>query len=215
MTTPPPKRRTRRLLQFSLRSLLVFVLLVSIGMSWLGVKLERARKQREAVEAIREAAAEAIDKAWGIVLYDYEFDAKGDFVPEAQPFVPSWLLGLFGRDFSSDVVEVAVLQLNFDDAEASHYFGDDEASHLKVLTELTRLNLSHTEITDAGLGHLEGLTSLTWLDLRDTQITDAGLKHLEGLTNLTTLDLRLTQVTPEGVKKLQRALPECEIVYDE
>ncbi len=30
----------------------MFVLLVSIGMSWLGVKLERARRQREAVEAI-------------------------------------------------------------------------------------------------------------------------------------------------------------------
>ena len=50
MTTPPPKRRTRRLLQFSLRALLVFVLLVSIGMSWLAVKLEKARRQREAVE---------------------------------------------------------------------------------------------------------------------------------------------------------------------
>jgi len=53
-TTPPPKRRIRRFLQFSLRSLLVFVLLVSIGLSWLGVKLERARRQREAVRVIGE-----------------------------------------------------------------------------------------------------------------------------------------------------------------
>ena len=41
-----PKRRTRRFLQFSLRALLVFVLLVSVGMSWFAVKLERARRQR-------------------------------------------------------------------------------------------------------------------------------------------------------------------------
>jgi hypothetical protein len=52
-TTPRPKPRTRRFLQFSLRTLLIFVLLVSIGMSWFAVKLERARRQREAVEVIR------------------------------------------------------------------------------------------------------------------------------------------------------------------
>jgi hypothetical protein len=51
MVTPRPKRRRRRFLQFTVRSLLVFVLLVSIGMSWFAVKLARARRQREAVEA--------------------------------------------------------------------------------------------------------------------------------------------------------------------
>jgi len=40
------EKRKRRWFQFSLRSVLIFVLLVSIGLSWLGVKLERARRQR-------------------------------------------------------------------------------------------------------------------------------------------------------------------------
>ena len=64
MTTPRPKRRTRRFLQFSLRALLVFVLLVSVGMSWLAVKLEKARRQKEAVEALV--------KLGGTAVYDRE-----------------------------------------------------------------------------------------------------------------------------------------------
>jgi hypothetical protein len=41
------EKRKRRWYQFSLRALLVFVLLVSIGMSWLAVRRQRVRRQRE------------------------------------------------------------------------------------------------------------------------------------------------------------------------
>ena len=238
MTTPPPTRRRRRFLQFSLRALLVFVLLVSIGMSWFAVKLQRARRQKEAVEAIQ--------KAGGWVKYDYEAA-----FPFAEPSVPKWARKLFGDDFFFDVVEVW---------EAVNV-GDDEARHLKVLTSLVSLDLSggqitdagledleeltnletlyltYTPITDAGLENLKGLTDLEWLGLTATRITDAGLGHLEGLTNLIRLEgnctqvtdaglehlkglrslrklnLRGTKVTPEGVDKLREALPECKIKY--
>jgi hypothetical protein len=69
-TIPSPKRR-RRFLQFSVRTLLVFVLLVSIGMSWFAVKMQKARRQREAVEAIV--------KAGRLVAYDYQY--RGPFGP--------------------------------------------------------------------------------------------------------------------------------------
>ena len=64
MNDQRPKSGPRRFLQFSLRTLLVVVLLVSIGMSWLAVKLERARRQKEAVRTIEKAA--------GWVVYDYQ-----------------------------------------------------------------------------------------------------------------------------------------------
>ncbi len=238
MTTSSPKRRRRRFLQFSLRALLVFVLLVSIGMSWCAVKMEKARKQREAVEGIRKGGA------WAI------YDELG-----GQPPAPEWARALFGDDFFSDVVSVHVLTDLGDD------LGDNEARHLKVLTnleclfvsdatitdaglanlegltklqyleldgtqitdaglehlrgltKLVSLNLSGTKVTDAGLEHLETLASLRVLDLNGTQVTDAGLENLEGLSNLKWLDLSRTQVTPKGVKKLQEALPDCVIVY--
>jgi Leucine-rich repeat (LRR) protein len=56
------------------------------------------------------------------------------------------------------------------------------AKRLEGRTQLQRLILSRTGITDAGLKHLEKLTQLKYLDLSETKITDAGLKHLRGLT---------------------------------
>jgi hypothetical protein len=73
---------------------LVFVLLVSIGMSWLAVKLQRARRQQEAVEALAKAQC----SAW----YDYE--SENQF---AEPPTPRWLRELLGDDFFFDVYSVS------------------------------------------------------------------------------------------------------------
>jgi len=156
-TTPHPKRRPRRFLQFSLRSLLVFVLLVSIGMSWLGVRLERARRQREAVEAIRAAG--------GGVHYDYEWEN-----PSGEPSVPKWASAFLGHDFFYDAVEVTVCPGDF---------SDEEAVYLKRLTKLEMLYLYGTQITDAGVTHLERLTGLAILELIGTQVTPEGVKKLQ------------------------------------
>ena len=68
MTTPKPKLRW---FQFTLRTLLVFVTLFAIACSWLGVKMQSARRQQETVAAIL--------KDGGFVLYDYQFPADEDF----------------------------------------------------------------------------------------------------------------------------------------
>ena len=54
---------------------------------------------------------------------------------------------------------------------------------------------------------MAGLRS--YLDLTGTEITDAGLFHLKGLNYLICLDSRYTKVTDEGANKLQEALPKC------
>ena len=61
--------------------------------------------------------------------------------------------------------------------------------------------------------YLKGLTSLEELDLSDTQITDAGLEDLKGLTRLEELYLHGTQVTDAGIKELRKALPKCLIQH--
>jgi hypothetical protein len=53
-------RRKRRSYQFSLRALLAFVLLVSIGMSWLAARMEKSRRQREAVKAIEKMGGSVV-----------------------------------------------------------------------------------------------------------------------------------------------------------
>jgi hypothetical protein len=64
------------------------------------------------------------------------------------------------------------------------------------------------------VGSLEVIANfknLTRLDISATKATDAGLKKLAKLERLTALDLRHTKVTDAGLKRLQRVLPECHI----
>jgi len=60
-----------------------------------------------------------------------------------------------------------------------------------------------------GLEHFDRLTNLKKLDLSCTQVTDAGLEHLRGMRGLERLSLYDTNVTDEGAAKLKRALPNC------
>lgn len=183
---PPRKCSWHR---HSLRTLLVFVLLAC--MSWLGVRLWQAIRQR--------AAVETIIKLGGFVTYDYMLDQSGNQLPDAQSPGPECLRKLLGDDFFTRVVRV-----NLDSTEVT----DADLEHLECLTQLQWLNLFNTGVTDAGLEHLKGLTQLQRLELGGaTKVTDAGLEHLKGLTELGGLFLGGTKVTEEGEKKLQQALP--------
>ena len=86
--------------------------------------------------------------------------------------------------------------------------------HVRGLVHLEVLQLNDTPVTDAGLVHLEGLTMLEGLSLERTRVTDAGLVHFKGLTKLRSLELGGTTVTyAGGVKSLQKALPNCTILF--
>jgi len=221
---PRPKRRWY---QFSLRTLLVFVLVLSVPLAWLAMKMQKARKEREAEKAIL--------KAGGVIFYDSDTSFP----------VPTRLHVSFVDPFRvniTDDVLVHVKELaNRGERMCLHLGGtqvtDAGLENLKGLTSLEELWLRDTNVTDAGLKYLEGLTSLEWLELaytnvtdagldhlkglssledlnvRGTQVTDRGLEYLKGLTRLKSLDVVDTNVTDEGVKKLQRALPNCKIEH--
>lgn len=75
--------------------------------------------------------------------------------------------------------------------------------HFRALWSLRTLNLSYSNVTDAGLQYIEGLGGLRALDLAGTRTTDSGLKHLKGLTQLQWLCLRNTHVTDVGMTDLE------------
>jgi len=155
---PKPKRRFFR---FSLRTLLVVVVLLSVGMGWFAFKMRQAERQRKAVEALKEVS--------GMIGYDYQ-TSEGRYVySRAEPPAPAWLTRLLGVDFLSDVVVVTFLL----DVE------DEALEHVDVLTNLIGLNLSDTQVTDAGLKHLKGLANLEYLDLNGTHVTEEGIRELQ------------------------------------
>ncbi len=105
--------------------------------------------------------------------------------------------------------EVDVVKLNLGQ-------GSDVAvilPNLKSLPNLTELSLMNSGVVDDQLANLVGL-KLTRLTLTMTSISDAGVKHLSELTTLEELDLLDSKVTGEGVAKLKDKLPQCEILSD-
>jgi len=184
MTIRSPNRR-RRWYQFNLRTLLIGVLLVSLPLSWFACRVQEARKEREAVEALRDVGV--------AVVYDYQLSDGHVSVPDnlgnadmygigsndlAEPPGPPWLRRLLGDNFFANAVYVILLRG-----------------------------------TDTDLAHVTAFTHLEALELCDSEVTDSGIIQLVECPELRYLGIRHTKVTPGGVKKLQEALPNCQILY--
>ena len=226
MTEKPARKR--RWLRFSLKTLLIVILLVGGLLGWIAKEMAQAERQRRAVEAI--------EKAGGYPFYDYQWPREeamkgGSFgIGEGHPPGPQWLTNLAGQDIISDVVAIiGPDDGRFNDKDLEHLKGminleflsfsrtqitDNGLEQLSGLSNLLYLSLNEAQVTDAGVKHLKGLTKLERLRLSDTEITDAGVEHLKGLTRLKYLDLESTHVTNEGINELRKALPNCEILWE-
>lgn len=84
---------------------------------------------------------------------------------------------------------------------------------LSNLSNLKRLILSHTGITNDALKHLSLFTGLKELNLDNTNVDDGGVEYLEVLENLKLLELRGTAISEQKRKELEEALPECNIIW--
>lgn len=195
-----------RLLQFSLRALLLVTLAFSIVLSCLVMWRTSARAQRQRVAAIKGSG--------GCVNYDFYLTDRG------VPPVPEWLWRAVGVDYFGNVSRVwfeptgggrlVVRGLELDQlrhlTSVSFNFtavGDDDLLQIAELPELRELSLQRTAVTDRGLMHLRGLRKLESLSLYRTKVTDSGLEHLRELTGLRELELWRTQVSDTGLKHLE------------
>ena len=169
--------------QFTLRTALLAMLVVSLVSALFGAAIQLARRNRQAAADVHKAQAE-IERLGASVVISYRHS-------------PDSLDELFA--------DPGVFYI--DGVEGQGQLDDAGLIHLKGLADLRDLNLSGCQVTDAGLIHLKGLTKLHTLNLSGTQVTDAGLIHLKALTNLEQFDLSNTQVTNQGIKRLQQALP--------
>ena len=219
----PVSRPWRRFLRFSVRGLVVLVLLIGVLMGWMARVVRTAQAQRDAVTAIKQAQ--------GRVAYDWEW-SKGQFIPGGKPWAPKWLVDLIGEDYFGHVTQVTYANrrglsfagtrqllvsnervraqptsasLGQPSEPVTSPLSENDAAlmHLNGLTEISDLDLSLSDITDAELAHLKGLTKLSSLDLEGNAITDAGLVHLRALNNLRELNLKFSKVTDAGLAHLK------------
>jgi Leucine Rich repeat len=204
MSEGPASRRPRKYLRFSMRSLLVLVLLIGGFMGWY---VRSVRLQRSAVAAITSSG--------GTVEYDIQL--SGASWPASS--VSTWVSDRLGIDYVGNVANVwlygSVLETDAHLASVSRLsrverigltgssVTDVGLAHLSGMINLTRLDLSYTKITDAGLQHLEDSSNLSVLILNGTRITDSGLAHLKSLGRLSEIDLADTPVTDAGLTHLK------------
>jgi internalin A len=167
---------------------MVLVLVLGGWLSWI---VHRARVQREAVAAIRQAG--------GQVGYDSEGDM--DVLPKRTIWAPRWLVDSLGIDYFS-----SVSYISFDKPGA-----DEIAGLLARLPRLDGADFDESDLGDSGLARLQGL-DLHYLCLLQTKVTDAGVRHIRSLTNLEDLYLSSTSVGDAGMADLA-TLPKLLVLH--
>ncbi len=148
---PPfgPRNLPRRALQFSLRGLLMLLL---VTFTCLGYYADRVHRQREAAAQIR--------KLGGDPLLRSSTDTSVLKLRLAR-----WL----GPHAVYTISDVSL---------GGCALGNDDLGCLAGLPNLRTLTLTSTPITDEGLVHLSGLNHLRFVDLRFTGVTAAGIERL-------------------------------------
>lgn len=211
MTTMTPDRPRRRWRSLSLRSLMILVLLCG---GWLGWWLDRARRQREAVEALRALGT--------VVAFDDErITSRSTVTVASGPPRLATLRRWLGEEYFRDVAEVA-LRGRADDQKLrliaqlgglrklslNYRAGDGDLAALAGLRRLESLDIRGYGLDDRTVAPLGRLTSLKELLIQTTRLTDAGLAPLRSLRRLETLKVEFSpDVRSPGVIELVGALP--------
>lgn len=185
-TKQRPKRR--RWLTFSIRGLMVLVLIAAIGMGWIASM--RTQHQRE------KAIANQIEALDGTVQWNSRSVSSrmlDPFSPEPTQY-EQWRAWLLGDDVDSRINRVI-----FEKACPAELFA--ELHNLEALTELMIVNGS---VSDASCEAISNLASLTDISLVDTEISAKQLEKISSLPNVNHIYITHASVTKENVKLLAK-----------
>ena len=185
---------TRRWSRFSIRAMMLIVLLVAVLLGW---QANKAREQREAVAAVK--------KYGGWVHYDYEF-VNGKLTTGRSPWGPRWLRGMLGDLFFQNVRQVSLV---YDDSTGKRFDNsnllacDDLLEKILKLPGIKELYLKETQTTDEGLRHIGKLTELEIFFIWDAKsVTDRGISRLVGLKNLKNIHISQSNLTDDSLALL-------------
>jgi hypothetical protein len=191
----PSTALPRRRWQFSLRTFLLFMLIVAVPLAWLGSHIQERREQEQ---ILSELSAETYFVCW------MKMDGGIYHVESREQ-----------RSFSVSLFDHPVaLDLNNGFNPPPNVITQKAVRLVSGLRHLKRLSIRESPIEPAAIRLLASMDTLEELDLSHTDINDDGLTHLRGLRNLRFLELSGTQVSDEGVRALQEALPDLAILDD-
>ncbi|NNE94325.1 MAG: hypothetical protein HKN23_21970 [Verrucomicrobiales bacterium] len=188
-----PKRffRPKWLLFFALVGLGIFVF------GWVGnrfvIKLRQDRLERW------------VGSYGGTVTYENAGEAPFDLPQSLIPMYQNATSMYVGGSASISDHEIAQLA-NFpflrDVQLRVTTFDDRQLAILSAATQIEKLDLSNSGISDFGVVELSGLSNLKELNLTRTDITDDAIAALMKLPNLQVAHVRLTDVSSDGIATL-------------
>jgi hypothetical protein len=221
MNDGPVKRR--RWFRFSLRVLLIVVTVLCV---WLGIQVNAARRQKNALEAIL--------KAGSTVGFDYQVTPPPTGFPvgdidtqiEAPHTVPVWLRQIFGEDFFRTVVmcnldskaisladftEIANLPnlkavglrdviILSEDGGVNRAIQDSDLTVLHQLGQLEVLGINRSVADGSGLAKLANPSGLKLLFFDGNPISDVGAEEIGKLLSLEYLSLIEARVKDNQLK---------------
>jgi hypothetical protein len=168
----------------------IITTVIAVVCGWLGSKLEKKRREREAIKAIERVHGEA--------YYDYQTCSDGE------PYGPRRLRSVLGNNFFSDITVVRMVPT--DDGAI-----ESVKDVLQDLPHLKELQISASFLSDRSMRYIADLKPLETLELSDVQATDAGLLSLKGLMALRHLELG-GHFSDAAIADLQQTLPDCKII---
>jgi len=185
--------KRRRWFSYSLRTFLIVLTVVCI---WLGIKVDQARRQKQAVDTLRAFGAG--------IWYEHQRTKNGGFDGRIELDVPAWARELCGDDFFQTVTAVYIRRRVGKDGKWTmpRAITDENLNCLADLPQLERLEIENAPITDAGMAHLRHPERLRGIWLDDTNVGDVFIRRLKGAKRLEALWLRNTKVTDAGLIEL-------------
>jgi len=210
--------------QFSLRGLLLLVTVAALALAWFTARLQKARNDRD--------AAEAILRAEGEVAYSDQFDGR---VSRLTPlpmkgsssigrlserwFAANLFRQLISVKFLDDESTALISKYSLNDMRIIGLKGgsantDESLAHLRDCRQLRVLDLERSGVTDRGLENIYGCRRLEELWISYTAVSDAALEKIAHFPTLQVLDIRGTSISDNGLKIAAKMRALCLLYLD-
>jgi hypothetical protein len=211
MTTLKPKRRWY---QFSMRTLLVVMVVFVVGVGWVCYRVRRAQTNRDRVVAIAEASQ--LLEGFGLTASCEGHSTLHNRAlsncclrPEYRP-TRSWLEAMFddpGGDADA-VCGVGPLIYPFPIRPRIVAPAMDDPGRKKLTVRLERLGL----LSKVDIEHLETVSNEEFLHRAISRSTVNAIIRVGESLPVRFVRLSDSRITAEDVKKLQQALPNCKFI---
>lgn len=185
-----PSKRRRLRFRFSMRTLVLFLLIVGCLAAWFGNRIRRGQQQYRSGIAL-------VDTQLSDILRDVDSTSlqaslrNSIWKHEPGPPLPAWVLETVGEHTFSSITGISL----------GREVKDSDLQHLSNLFSLKELSIygKAAERADAILESAAKIRSLKYLRLTSSKVTDVGIAHLANSKRLHTLWIDSSNVTDESL----------------